>query len=155
MHPVNVQLKELSLKTIFTILVLFLCAGSVRADEPRFVVNPRGEFLLVADPAPKAKCTYCTDCVCKDGDCPSKCAVSNYAAVYARVQRGERVTVTVGPGGFNLAGVAPGTYDCYLDASGRQMMQARQVVQVVTAAVPVGYGFPQQNCPNGRCPLQR
>lgn len=131
------------------ILVLFLFAGSAGADEPRFVVTPKGEFLLVAKSAPK--CSYCTDCNCKDGDCPNKCAVTSYRDLYARVERGERITATVGAGGVDVPGMTPGVYDCFL-VNGRPHMQ--QVVHTAFAPVsqPVATqssGYTRVCGPNG------
>jgi hypothetical protein len=58
-----------------------------------------------------------------------KAAPDTYAALYARVQAGERVTWTGTP-----PGMAYGTYDCYL-SGGRPVM-----VNV---------------CADGKCPLKR
>lgn len=87
-------------------------------------------------PAAKAACTYCSDCKCKPGDCPSKCPLS-YADVAAKVKAGERVSLSVGDEFRGkcqghapaLAGRAPGTYDCYLDAKGEPVMHRYEYEQ--------------------------
>lgn len=111
------------------------------------------QFVLNGSAAdPKPPCTTCGDsCLCAPGDCAAgKCPLS-YAAAYAKVAAGERVTICVGVDAVagacrvaKLSGIAPGVYDCE-KVNGTHVMKARP------AAYSLGNPFASP-CAGGKCP---
>ena len=99
--------------------------------------------------APKAR----PDCGCEN--CPLD-AAAGYASVYARVSAGERVNAVAIPG-------KPGLYDCWKDASGRQVCLPSAPQASVfnhnglggTCSGPACSTSSTNSCPGGVCPQAR
>ena len=84
-----------------------------------------------------------------------------YAELLSRVEKGEHLTVWVGPGGITdaPAGTKAGLYVCYLEKKNPVWQGPLQVAGTVTTTSKFSsvQSFQQttQSCPDGNCPLPR